>query len=101
MWAQLYAMILVRPKLKCGNWPSSHLAFAFKKFHSILRQKFGNVPQVIGNASLHRRRNADTGMNSVEIVEGEAQRECCPVVLPLLAEAVRQPTQSANRPWVS
>ena len=43
---------------------------------------------MIGDACLHRGRDADAGMNPAEIAEREERRECCPVVLPLPAEGV-------------
>jgi hypothetical protein len=36
-------------------------------------------------------------MNPAEVVEREVQCERCPVILPFLAEAVRQSSESANR----
>ena len=49
-----------------------------------------------GNARLHRRSNADTGVDSTKVIERDVQCECGPVVLSLFAEAIRQPGEPAN-----
>lgn len=62
-----------------------------------LCEQVANFPHMVCDASLHRGRDANTGMDSAEIIEREVKRKCCPVVLPLLAEAIRQTGESANR----
>src|SRR5688572_13603010 len=53
-------------------------------------------PHVVRHASFHRWRYAKRLMHPGEVVEHEVERDCCRVVLKLLAEGVRQPSESAN-----
>jgi|HubBroStandDraft_4_1064222.scaffolds.fasta_scaffold200170_2 hypothetical protein len=49
---------------------------------------------MIRDSSFHSRRDVDLAMNSAEVVKGEPQTERSSVVLPLLAEAVRESSES-------
>ena len=51
---------------------------------------------MIGNFCLHRRRHAQTLVDSAEIVKAEPERYGRPVVLPLLTESVRQASEPAR-----
>ena len=51
---------------------------------------------MIGDPSFHRRRDAKRFVYAAKVVEREPQRDRCPVVLPLLAEAISQPGKSSR-----
>lgn len=50
----------------------------------VLGQQFRQVPNVIGDSRVHRRRHAQRAMNPAEVVIGEVQAVRGPQVLPLL-----------------
>src|SRR6185312_7785962 len=51
---------------------------------------------VIRNSRFHRRRNAKCFVNPAEVVIPKPEAERGPVVLPLFAEAVREPSEPAD-----
>ena len=53
--------------------------------------KFGNAPNVVGNASGHRRRNPKRLMHSAIVVMHEVDRNSGNVVFDLLREPIREP----------
>jgi hypothetical protein len=57
---------------KLGEAPTTNRAFAVS-VSSILRQKFGQIPHVIGDSRLHRGRHPQGAMNSAKVVIGEVQ----------------------------
>jgi hypothetical protein len=59
-------------------------------------QQFPHAPDVIGDASGHSRDYAKRLVDAAKVVEREPARNSGPVVLPLLAEGVRQPSESAK-----
>ena len=51
---------------------------------------------MIGNSRFHRRRYADCTVNPAKIIIREIQSKRSPVILPLLAESVCQPSEAPN-----
>ncbi len=50
----------------------------------------------IGDLGFHRRRDAQGAVDAAEVVKRERASDGGPVVLPLLAEAIREPGESAG-----
>jgi len=61
-----------------------------------LTQQFLQCPDVIRDPRFHCGSDADRAVDSHEIVVGKIQGERSVVILPLLTEGVRQPSESAN-----
>ena len=89
-----------RPARSCGLLAKRHFGVvrhpASISRLSSLRQQFRQIPNVVGQIRLHRRGDPDAAVNAAEIVIGEVQAVGRPQVLPLLAEPIRQPRQSAH-----
>ena len=67
-----------------GSGPATNWAISFYGFPLSLRQKFRQVPNVIGDPGLHCWRDAQRAVNPAEVVIGKVQAVRGPQVLPLL-----------------
>jgi hypothetical protein len=59
-------------------------------------QQFAHVPDVIADPRRHRGRYSQRFVDAAEVVESVPERYSGPVVFPLFAEGVRQPSESAG-----
>src|SRR5260370_31643160 len=59
-------------------------------------QEFTHTPNVIADPSGHGRGYAQRLVDSAKIIEREPARDGCPVVLPLLAERIREARKSSS-----
>lgn len=59
-------------------------------------QQFPHAPNVIGDLRFHGGSNAERLVDATKIVEREPARDSGPVVLPFLAEAIRQAREAAK-----
>jgi hypothetical protein len=60
-------------------------------------QQSRTLQTLIGDLGFHSGRHAQCPMDAAEVVEHKPQRDDGPVVLPLLAEGVRESRESARR----